>query len=155
MIFLMESCVWNRINLVQFMQFVPLVPFEVAHFKEPISSSILSPHSYVILHAGLARSCRIHCFKKRKISFTLGRRSPLSTRARVNFWMMDSATSPFGSAQNDRVGGTLRRLKFFGLNKPTKRKSGAMCMSWSLMQCVMTYYLTESIGFWLKHVFNI
>ena len=36
----------------------------------------------------------------------------------------------FGSAQNDRVGGILRRVKVFGLNKPTKRKSGAMCMSY-------------------------
>jgi len=33
----------------------------------------------------------------------------------------------FGSAQNDRVGGILRRLKVFGLKKPTKRgESGAM-----------------------------
>ena len=84
----------------------------------------------------------------------LGRLTPFR-RTRVIFWMMDSATSPFGSAQNDRVGGTLRRVKFFGLNKPTKRKSSAICMSWSLMQCVMTYYWTESIGFWLKHVFSI
>ena len=29
---------------------------------------------------------------------------PLSPRGRGLFWMMDSATSPFGSAQNDRVG---------------------------------------------------
>ena len=144
------------------MQFVPLVPFVVAHFKEPISSSTLSPHSDVILQGGLARSCRIHCFKKRKISFTWGRRWPsermrrvrkcfclslthrlgrssLSRRSRVIFWMMDSATSLFGSAQNDRGGGILRRLKVFGLNKPTKWKSGAMCMSCCLMQCVMVY----------------
>ena len=65
--------------------------------------------------------------------------APLSRRVRVNFWMMDSMTSLFGSAQNDRGGGILRRMKVFGLNKPTKRKSGAMCMSWSLMQCVMIY----------------
>jgi len=32
----------------------------------------------------------------------------------------------FGCAQNDRVGGILRRLKVFGLKKPTKRESGAM-----------------------------
>ena len=30
--------------------------------------------------------------------------------------------SAFGSAQNDRVGGILRRLKIFGLNKPIKRE---------------------------------
>jgi len=29
--------------------------------------------------------------------------------------MMDSATSPFGSAQNDKVGGMIQRLKIFGL----------------------------------------
>ena len=28
----------------------------------------------------------------------------------------------FGSAQNDKVGGKLRRLKIFGLNKPIKRE---------------------------------
>ena len=77
-----------------------------------------------------ARSCRIHCFKKRRKTFSLGRRcpsgrmrgggkcsspalnhrlqrSPLSRRMRVIFWMMDSATSPFGFAQIDRVGGML------------------------------------------------
>jgi len=32
----------------------------------------------------------------------------------------------FGSAQNDRVGGILRRLKVFGFKKPTKRESDAM-----------------------------
>ena len=32
----------------------------------------------------------------------------------------------FGSAQNDRVGGILRRVKVFGLEKPTERESGAM-----------------------------
>ena len=34
----------------------------------------------------------------------------------------------FGSAQNDKVGGKLRRLKIFGLNKPIKmdRESGAV-----------------------------
>ena len=32
----------------------------------------------------------------------------------------------FGSAQNDKVGGILQRLKVFGLKKPIKRESGAM-----------------------------
>jgi len=58
---------------------------------------------------------------------------PLSLRARVIFWIMDSATSPFGSAQNDRVGGILRRVKVFGLGKPTKRKSDAVCTVIGLM----------------------
>ena len=88
----------------------------------------LSPHPHVILHAGLARSCRIHFFNKRRKTYSLGRRrppgrmsgvrkcfsmalthrlrrSPLSRRARVIFWMMDSATSPFGFAQNDSIAG--------------------------------------------------
>ena len=117
--------------------------------KELLSSSFLSPHSHVILHAGLARSCRIHFFKKHRKTFSLGRRSPLSRRARVNFWMMDSATSLFGSAQIDMLGGILRRVKVFGLNKPTKRKSGAMCMSCCLMQCVMVY------GWYWVHWFMI
>jgi len=32
----------------------------------------------------------------------------------------------FGSAQNDRVGSILRRLKVFGLKKPIKWESGAV-----------------------------
>ena len=35
------------------------------------------------------------------------RRSPLSRRSRVILGMMDSATSPFGSAQNDSIGGNV------------------------------------------------
>ena len=56
------------------------------------------------------------------------RRSPLFQRTKVILRMMDSATSPFGSAQNDKVGGKLRRLKIFGLKKPIKREreSGAV-----------------------------
>ena len=61
------------------------------------------------------------------LTHRLGRFTPFR-RTRVIFWMMDSATSLFDSAQNDRGGGKLRRVKVFGL-KPTKRKSGAMCMS--------------------------
>ena len=34
----------------------------------------------------------------------------------------------FGFAQNDRVGGILRRVKVFGIEKPTKKGSGAMCI---------------------------
>ena len=34
----------------------------------------------------------------------------------------------FGSAQNDRVGGKLRRVKVFRSEKPTKRESDAMCI---------------------------
>ena len=41
----------------------------------------------------------------------------------------------FGSAQNDRVGGILRRVKFFGLGKPTERKPDAVCIVIGLMLC--------------------
>ena len=34
----------------------------------------------------------------------------------------------FGFAQNDRVGAMLRRVKVFGQENPTERKSGAMCL---------------------------
>jgi len=52
--------------------------------NERVSSSILlshfyiilPPHSQVILHAGLARSCRIHISKIKGKPSPLGRRSP-------------------------------------------------------------------------------
>jgi len=43
----------------------------------------------------------------------------------------------FGSAQNDRVGGILRRVKVFGLEKPTEKKSGIMCIGYELMLRVL------------------
>ena len=49
--------------------------FVAAHFIELDSSSNLSTHPPVILHAGLARSCRIHCFKKWQIISYLGKMS--------------------------------------------------------------------------------
>ena len=78
-----------------------------------------------------ARSCRIHCFKQRRKTFSLGRRcpsgrmraggkcstpalthrlrrSPLSRRAGVILWMMDSATPPCGFAQNDGIAGDIQ-----------------------------------------------
>ena len=78
-----------------------------------------------------ARSCRIHCFKKRRKTFSLGRRcpsgrmrgggkcstpalthrlrrSPLSRRVGVILWMMDSATPPCGFAQNDGIAGDIQ-----------------------------------------------
>jgi len=39
----------------------------------------------------------------------------------------------FSSAQNDRVGGILRRVKVFGLEKPTEKKSDAVCIVIGLM----------------------
>ena len=121
--------------------------FVAAHFIELDSCSNLSTHPHVILHAGLARSCRIH------ISKSEGKPSPEKVSARADEGCEKvlfpgphppSATVPplpkgeghflddgfcdfaFGSAQNDRVGGILRRVKVFGLENPTERKSVAM-----------------------------
>ena len=46
-----------------------MVPFVDASFNELVSSSILSPHSHVILHLGLARSCRIYISKSKGTPF--------------------------------------------------------------------------------------
>ena len=105
------------------------MPFVAADFNELVSSSNLSPHPHVILHAGLARSCRIHCFKKRRKAVSLERRcrpgrmrgggksfcptlthclrrSPLS---RGKGYSLDDGFCDFafGYAQNDRVGVTV------------------------------------------------
>ena len=69
-LFFIDSWVWYRTWSVHF------VPFVTVHFKELISSSNLSPHPHVILHEGLARSCRIHCLKKRRKTYSLGNRCP-------------------------------------------------------------------------------
>ena len=60
--------------------------------------------------------------------------------------MMDSATSPFGCAQNDRVGGIKRRLKVFGLENPTQRKSVAMSIDFTMMLCALVRNDAECIG---------
>ena len=55
--------------------------FLTEHFNERVFSSVLSPHSHVILYAGLARSCRIHCLMIAKKTFSLRKRcSPLRMR---------------------------------------------------------------------------
>ena len=122
-----------------------------ANFIELDSCYHLSTLPHVILHEGLARSCRIHCRTLWRKNFSLGircppgrmrgvrkcsspalshhlRQSPRSRNKRVILWMMDSATSPFGFAQNDRVGGMLWRVKVLWLEKPTKREPGIMCI---------------------------
>jgi len=43
----------------------------------------------------------------------------------------------FGYAQNDREGGILRRVKVFGLENPTERKSDAMSIGIGLMLCAL------------------
>ena len=58
----------NKVSL--FLKFV------AAHFIELDSSSNLSTYPPVILHEGLARSCRIHCFNKRKTNSSLWRSCP-------------------------------------------------------------------------------
>ena len=107
-------------------------------------------------------------FKTRKITFSLGKvprqggwgvgeRSlprpspivcdgPLSRRVWVIFSMMDSATSPFGFAQNDRVGSMLWRVKVFGLKNPTERKSVSMCIDFLMMLCALVRNDAECIG---------
>ena len=63
---------------------VPIEPFVDANLNERVSSSILRSHIYiilpthsqVILHAGLAPSCRIHILKIKGKSSPLWRRSP-------------------------------------------------------------------------------
>ena len=60
--------------------------------------------------------------------------------------MMDSATSPFSFAQNDRVGGVQRRLKVFGLENPTQRKSVAISIDFLMMLCALVRNDAECIG---------
>ncbi|MDP6383652.1 MAG: hypothetical protein QF385_10570, partial [SAR324 cluster bacterium] len=62
-LFLIDSCVDYPTNAVQ------IVSFVAEHFKELGSSPILSPHSHVILHVGLARSCRIQISKSEGTPF--------------------------------------------------------------------------------------
>ena len=115
--------------------------FVDASFNELVFSPILPPHSHVILHAGLARSCRI-TFQKAKEnllpggSFTSGRLRVLGKSLFSGLHPLSTAVLPlpegggyllengfcdfaFGFAQNDRVGGILRRVKVLGIEKPT------------------------------------
>ena len=118
--FLRDSFLWERTKAIHF------VLFGAAHFNELVFCPNLSPHPHVILHAGLARSCRIHCFNKRRKTFSLEKRyppngwgvgesvfvwpsptivcdaPPLSRRARIIFWEDGFCDFAFGSAQNDR-----------------------------------------------------
>ena len=69
---------------------------------------------------------------------------------------MDSATSPFGSAQNDRGGGIQRRLKVFGLENPTQRKSVAISMDFLMMLYVLVLDCFHVHRFWIDaHCFLI
>ena len=65
--FLIDFCLWSRTRAVHIVQFL------TEHFNERVFSSILSPHSQVILHAGLARSCRIHCLMNARETFSPGK----------------------------------------------------------------------------------
>ena len=55
----------------------------------------------------------------------------------------------FGFAQNDRVGGILRRVKVFGLENPTEMKAFAMSIDFLMMLCVMVRIVAMCIGFGL------
>jgi hypothetical protein len=65
--------------------------------------------------------------------------APLLRRARVILWMMDSATSPSASRRMTGWCGVLRRVKVFGLAKPTERKSDAVCIVIGLMLCALVF----------------
>ena len=147
--------------------------------ERPTEFVAVSALPHVILHAGLARSCRIHCRNLWRTTFSLGRRCPparmrgggkcssralshhlrpslLSRNKRVILWRMDSATSPFGSAQNDRGGGIQRRLKVFGLENPTQRKSVAISMDFLMMLYVLVLDCCHVHRFWIDtHCFLI
>jgi hypothetical protein len=60
----------------------------------------------------------------------------------------------FGFAQNDRVGGIQRRLKVFGLENPTERKSFAMSIDVLMKLSVLVRIVAMSIGCWLIHFFD-
>ena len=52
----------------------------------------------------------------------------------------------FGFAQNDRVVGILRRVKVFGIDNPTQRKSVAMSIDSLMMLCALVRNDAECIG---------
>jgi len=137
------------------------VPFVAAHFNELDSSSTLTSPS---CHSA-RRACpelQNPLFQKAKEKLYPGEKVPVRADegwGKVFFYgpHPPSTTVPphpegegyflvdrfcdfaFSSAQNDRVGGILRRVKVFGLEKPTERKSGAMCISYGLMLCVLVW----------------
>ena len=156
-----------------------------AYFIVLDSCSNLSTLPHVILHEGLARSCRIHISKSEgkptpwgegalKCRWGVGERSlprpspivcdsPPSPERRGLFLDDGFCDIVFGFAQNDRVGGILRRVKVFGLEKPTERKSVAMSIDFWMMLCalvldwwvcVLVWIDAMSIGFWLIHLFD-
>ena len=113
----------------------------------------LSPHPHVILHAGLARSCRIHCFKKRRKTFSLAirgpcqdgwgilkrgsspnlnqrlRRTPLSRRTRVIPGIMDSATSPSAPRRMTRWEANYEDWRFSDLKNQSKGRGNlVLCL---------------------------
>ena len=82
--------------------------------------------------------------------------APLSRRVWVIFSMMDSATSPFSFAQNDREGGMLWKVKVFGLENPTQRKSVAISMDFLMMLYVLVLDCCHVHRFWIDaHCFLI
>ena len=118
---------------------IPIVPFVDASFHKLVFSPILPPHSHVILHAGLARSCRIDTLKSEKNLHPWGELpvradggyekmflsvpQPMSATVSTLFegegnLMNDGFCDfAFGFAQNDRVGSILRRVKVLGIEK--------------------------------------
>ena len=69
--------------------------FLTEHFNERVFSSVLSPHSHVILYAGLARSCRIHCLMNARETF--------SPRKGCSIWRMKGDGKSSSSALTHRL----------------------------------------------------
>ena len=132
--------------------------------------SNLTPHHHVILHAGLARSCRIHCFNKRKTNSSLWRSCPSVwikgggkwsyrhsptvcnghpnfRRARVNYSNMDSASSP--SAPR-RMTGWKQFIEEWKFSDPSfQPKEDLMpCRLIGLMQCASVLDWSCANWFW-------
>ena len=73
--FLIDFCLRSRTRAVL------VVRLLIIHFNERVTSSNLSIHLHVILHAGLARSCRIHCLMNARETFSPSKVcSPLGMR---------------------------------------------------------------------------
>ena len=70
--------------------------------------------------------------------------------------MMDSATSPSASRRMTGGGGIQRRLKVFGLENPTQRKSVAINMDFLMMLYVLVLDCCHVHRFWIDaHCFLI
>ena len=76
--------------------------------------------------------------------------APLSKRARVIFWMMDSATSPSASRRMTGGGGRHAvKSGSFGLENLTERRSVSMWIDLLMMLCVLVLDCCHVHRFWI------